>query len=145
MLLVGASGLAGLGIDASTALPIVLLGLVVLAVARWRLAPIPVAYRRALLTPYVMAAGGLFWEFMDQVVGPAGGGPFRLDELLAAPSAAIVLGVLVGFSGVYYAMLILAPRMVAEREGGPLHWLVRYSLFLVSVLLGFGSLGLLGS
>lgn len=145
MLLVGASGLAGLGLDTSAAMPVLLAVLVIAIIARWRLAPVPVAYRRALLTPYVMAAGGLFWEFMDQILGPAGLGPFQLSALLVAPSAAIVLGFLVAFSSVYYAMLILAPRMVAEREGGPIHWLVRYGLFLASVLLGFGWLGVLGT
>jgi hypothetical protein len=145
MFLVGASGIAGLGLDPSVVLPVLLVVLVGVAIARWRLAPIPVTYRRALLTPYVMAAGGLFWEFMDQILGPGGAGPFRLSALFDAPSVAIVLGFLVAFSSIYYAMLILAPRMVAEREGGPIHWLVRYGLFLASVLFGFGWLGILGT
>jgi hypothetical protein len=41
-------------------------------------------------------------------------------------------------------MLIYAPRQIAEREGSPLVWLVRFGLFLVSVAFGIGWLSLLG-
>jgi hypothetical protein len=40
---------------------------------------------------------------------------------------------------------VYAPRQIAEPEGGPISWLLRFALFLVSVLFGFGWLGLLGS
>jgi len=33
-------------------------------------------------------------------------------------------------------MLIYAPRQVAEPEGGPVTWLVRYGIFLTSVIIG---------
>ena len=47
-----------------------------------------------------------------------------------------VLGILVAFSGVYYLMLIYAPRQIAEPEGGLRTWLLRYAVFLVSVVVG---------
>jgi hypothetical protein len=45
---------------------------------------------------------------------------------------------------VYYAMLVYAPRQVAEREGGPVAWLARYALFVAATLLGIGWVGQLG-
>ncbi len=51
-------------------------------------------------------------------------------------TVAFVAGALAAFSGVYYAMLIYAPRQVAEPEGGPVTWLVRYGIFLASVIVG---------
>lgn len=68
--------------------------------------------------------------------GPAAGAGFQ--------AIAFELGVVVAFSGIYYAMLIYAPRQVAEPEGGPLTWLVRYGLFLASVTVGAAWLRPLG-
>lgn len=49
-----------------------------------------------------------------------------------------MIGFLVAFSAVYYAMLIYAPRQVAEREGGLLAWGLRYLMFLGGIALGAG-------
>jgi hypothetical protein len=49
-----------------------------------------------------------------------------------------VIGFLVAFSAVYYAMLIFAPRQVADREGGLVVWALRYLMFLGGIALGTG-------
>jgi hypothetical protein len=49
------------------------------------------------------------------------------------------------FSAVYYAMLVFAPRQIAEREGGGVEWVLRYLLFVVSIVLGIGWLGVLST
>jgi len=49
----------------------------------------------------------------------------------------------VAFSAIYYAMLIYAPRQIAEREGGVVEWLLRYATFAVSIALGIGWLSVI--
>ncbi len=102
-----------------------------------------------LITPFVLAAGGILWSFVRGITGSASGGAGSLGDIASllaqAPAVAPVLGLLVLGAAVYYAMLVYAPRQIAEREGGPLAWAARYALFLASIGLGFGWLGLLGS
>ncbi len=50
----------------------------------------------------------------------------------------VALAVFVAFTAVYYAMLVYAPRQVAEREGSARSWLARYVLFLVATVIGIG-------
>ncbi len=55
----------------------------------------------------------------------------------ANPQTAVAaIAFLLAFSAVYYAMLVYAPRQVAEREGGLLTWLLRYALFVAGVIFG---------
>ncbi len=58
-------------------------------------------------------------------------------------AGAPLIGFLLAFSAVYYAMLVAAPRQVAEREGGLVSWVVRYLLFVVGVAFGIAWLPLL--
>jgi hypothetical protein len=89
--------------------------------------PLDVMARRVLVAPFVLVAGGLYWSFIEAVSG-TGGAP---------------LVFLIAFSAVYYAMLIYAPRQVAEREGSGLVWVLRYLAFAVSIVLGIGWLSIL--
>jgi len=131
--LVGASGLAGLGLPPEIAIAMVFLGGVGLAPFQAHLPAIPTATRRKLVVPFLLAAGGIFWSLVDSVggatnvVGQIGGAP----QLLA-----LALGILIAASSVYYAMLVYAPRQLVEREGTPLMWLGRYALFVAGVALG---------
>lgn len=143
LLAVGASASAGLGLTA----PVSEAGVVALAIlaiaVRLRLPPLSTGIRRMLVTPYIVAAGGLFGSFIDAVT--AGDVPGRLRAAAPADLGAVapVIGFLLAFSAVFYAMLVFAPRQVAEREGSPLAWLVRYGCFALSVALGAGWIGLL--
>lgn len=131
--LVGASGLAGLGLPPEIAIAMVFFGAIGLAPFQDHLPAIPTATRRKLVAPFLLAAGGIFWSLIDSVgaatdvIGQIGGAP----QLLA-----LALGILVATSSVYYAMLVYAPRQLVEREGTLLTWLGRYALFVAGVALG---------
>ena len=43
-----------------------------------------------------------------------------------------LLGVLVAFCGVYYVMLVYAPRQLAQPEGGAVAWLARFGVFVLA-------------
>jgi len=72
--------------------------------------------------------------------------PAQLGGSIAGMTSDVagVIGLLVLCAAVYYAMLIYAPRQVAEHEGGAMVWLARFGLFVASVALGLGWLSLLG-
>ena len=99
------------------------------------------------MTPFIFATGGIFWSVVDQVVGGAGASSGATSGPTAGASLqeiALELGIFGVFSGIYYLMLIYAPRQVAEPEGGLLTWLVRFGLFLASVVVGVAWLRPLG-
>ena len=136
LLLVLISGFIALSVPSGVALGILVAaaaGAVVLRVAG---PPVPVNFRRALVSPFVMIAGGLYWTVIAQVADI--GGAVRSSFSLDPHAALVLLGFLAVFSAVYYAMLIYGPRQVAEPEGGVPEWLLRYAVFLVSIVLGIG-------
>jgi hypothetical protein len=140
LLLVAYSGSAALGLAGAAGWAVVIAGLVVVVTVRLRWPALPTSIRRMLVTPFLLATGGIFWTIVDQVAG--GGSLLGAATAGAADSApslqtvALVAGALAAFSAVYYAMLVYAPRQVAEPEGGPATWLVRYGIFLTSVVVG---------
>ncbi len=147
LLLVGGSGAAALSLPgvAVEAYAVAAIGL--MAAARLALPPLSPVVRRVLVTPFILVAGGLFWSAIDAVfAGPlvsGGAGGLTVSALQSLVSSPAFL-FLVAFSGVYYAMLVYAPRQVADPEGGALAWTVRYAMFLAGVVLGVGWLGTLG-
>ena len=144
LMLVGGTAFAELGWAPEAVFGPTFLAVIVLGLLESRLPVVPTAVRRALVTPYLLTAGGLFWNIVRAVTG---GLDFsQLGGALPGLSsgAAIVVGILTLGAAVYYAMLIYAPRQIAEREGGPIVWLARFGLFVVSVGFGFGWLSLLG-
>jgi hypothetical protein len=140
LLLVAVSGSAALGLAGAAGWAVVIAGLVVVVAVRLRWPALSTSVRRTLVTPFLLATGGIFWMIVDQVAG--GGSLLGAVTTGAGGSApdlqtvAFVLAALAAFSAVYYAMLVYAPRQVAEPEGGPVTWLVRYGIFLASVVVG---------
>ena len=115
--LVGASGLACLGLPPEPALGLAFIGLLLLSPLQSHLPAIPVARRRQLCAPFLLAAGGIFWSLIDYV----GGATNVPGQIGGAPQLlALTLGILIVASAIYYAMLIYAPRQIVEREGTPL-------------------------
>ncbi len=143
-ILVAAATATALGLSSVPALAIAGI-LVVLAVAlRLRAAPAPAPVRRLLMTPFVLVTGTLFWRLVHAIT--AGG---VLDQLRGLSFSGLqanlgVVGFLFAASAVYYAMLVAAPRQVAEREGGLVAWAARYVLFAAGVTLGIAWLPILG-
>lgn len=107
------------------------------ALARRRLPALRGNTRRLLVTPFVMAAAGIFDQFVvtaADLFDPSLLGVIRTREdwTIAATFAAIGLV----FAGFFYVMLILAPRRLAGDRSGRNAWIARYALFVVSVLIG---------
>ena len=140
LLMVAISGGIALGLPSWGPYGFCLLAACVMIAMRVAVPPLPTVARRLLVAPLVMAAAGIFWSLVDAVLGPisngAGGGGGSLASL--TPVVLPVVGFLVVFSAVYYAMLIYAPRQVVEREGGLLAWVLRYLMFLGGIVLGAG-------
>lgn len=144
LLLVTISGFVALDVSQPAIVLAFLAGAGVLMLAvHFRAPALSTPVRRVLVSPFVLVTGGIFWSVIEQVTGPGGPqvGPVSLDPR-AVPVALVFL---VGFSAVYYAMLIYAPRQVAEREGGVVAWLLRYAAFALSVVFGLGWLRVLGA
>jgi uncharacterized membrane protein len=145
LLLVGGTAFAEFGLDPLTAFYPTIAAVLVLSVVQSHLPAVPTAVRRALVTPYLLSAGGIFWTIVHAVTaGMDLRGQFGTSLTGVSSGVATVLGILTLCAAVYYAMLIYAPRQIAEREGGAIMWLARFALFLVSVILGLGWLSLLG-
>jgi hypothetical protein len=120
--------------------PVIALALLTVALlARFRLPALDAVRRRALVTPFILASGGSFGEFLGGLRDvfdlrglfegfQRGGIELTLGLFLLA---FLLLGVLV-----FYVMLVFAPRQVAEREGTPGSWALRFLLFLVSLIVG---------
>jgi hypothetical protein len=135
LFLVSLVGWTGLGLSGTLATATWIALAVVVVAVRWRWPALPTVVRRALVTPFILAAGGIFWSVIDTVTG----GRSVLGGQAAGTTPgdiALLVGLLAAFSSVYYAMLIYAPRQVAEREGRPITWLLRFGVFLVSVAVG---------
>ena len=137
LLLVAISSATALGLGSTVML--VLAGVIAVAavVIRLRLPAAPPIVRRALVTPYVLVTATLFWRLINAVTGGADlSGGLRSASIADLQAAGPVLAFLLAFSAVYYAMLVFAPRQVAEREGGVVTWLVRFALFVAGFALG---------
>ena len=134
LVLVGVSGASGLALTEAGAWAVLIAAIALLVGVRIRWPALPGTVRRALVTPFILAAGGIYWGVLDgvtngqSVLGMTAGADLRE----VAPLAAFLLA----FSAVYYAMLVFAPRQVAEREGSPLSWLIRFGLFGASLIFG---------
>ena len=57
---------------------------------------------------------------------------------------AFVLMMVVGGLAVFYAMLVVAPRQLADPEDAGFRWVLRFALFLSASLVGIGWLTVLG-
>lgn len=114
-------------------------------IARFRLPPLDAPQRRALVTPFILVSAGAFSQFLGGLGDLFNLRPYVSDMdtsgltplfgLLVAGIA--LLGVLL-----FYLMLIFAPRQVAEREGAPGWWAVRFLVFVVSLTIGTTWVGL---
>jgi hypothetical protein len=146
LLLVVASTAAALDLSENAVVGLVVATAIVAAVVRLRLPPPSSVARRALVTPYILVTGRLFWTAIGAVTAN-GDVPAAIRQAGVADIASVlpIVGFLLAFSAVFYAMLVYAPRQVAEPDGGPFAWLVRYGLFAASVALGAGWLVLLGA
>lgn len=129
---------ARLGLEGNLALIPIAAGIAVAILVRRLAPPLSALQRRALVTPFILVTSRFFGGFLSGLTDI-----FDLRRLAAAvtsPSdlAGTAFVVAVGATAilVFYVMLVFAPRQVADREGTPRTWAVRFLLFLVSFTLG---------
>jgi hypothetical protein len=146
VLLLGVIAAQNLGLPGpSVVVTVAALGLVVLVLSSRLPVPGPDT-RRLLIEPYVFLAAGLFNATMAEVTpglafgGVQANGP---SDVLAA--LGLTVGIVALFSSVFYAMLVYAPRQLADPRRGLGGWIARYALFVAGVVVGSSWLRALGS
>lgn len=116
--------------------------LIVAAVATALASHLPVLQpqvRRAFVAPFVLVACSIFSSVVSSIAstftyngGTAG--------LLAVPGALGAIGGLLAIvavaSGIFYLMLVVVPRELANPSSSRLAWVVRFVLFFASLVLG---------
>lgn len=143
ILLVTISGFTALDLPRGAGTFIVIAAVAAMVLVHFAVPPLAAPVRRALVTPFVLVSGALFWTFIAAISGEPGSATPEAGIANAATALAAG-GFLIAFSGVFYAMLIFAPRQVADREGGVVTWLFRYALFAAGVIAGLAWPRLLG-
>lgn len=138
LLLVLISGFTALDVPSNLVVWILLIAVAGALLVRFAGPPLAAPLRRALVTPFVVIAGGIYWNVIAQVAGIRGFVVAGATSAADRHTALLALGFLALFSAVYYAMLIYGPRQVAEPEGGLVEWGLRYVVFLASIVLGLG-------
>ena len=95
--------------------------------------------RRVMLLPFILVSAGIFDGFAAQLLGdvdvPTLIGSLRVDQ---TGFGLFVLGMVLAGLAVFYAGLVVAPRVLAapEDHNGCLVWPARFVLFIVSAVLG---------
>lgn len=106
--------------------------------SRW-LPVVPVPVRRLLVTPMALLATGTFNEILGGGVGGTIAGALRGD---APPEIGAFLPLILGAILALYAMLVIAPRAIADPGASWLAWTVRFLLLLASLVLGDALFGI---
>jgi hypothetical protein len=106
--------------------------------ARLRLPPTTAMQRRALVTPFVLAASGFFGEFLSGFTGLFDLRYFVRTISQGANLAEPLFVFAIGLLGmmIFYLVLVYAPRQIAEREGSGTAWALRFAAFALGLSLG---------
>jgi hypothetical protein len=127
-----------LGLDGNLAILPIAAGIAVAVLTRRLVPPLSTAQRRALVTPFVLITSRFFGQFLAGLADI-----FDLRRLATsvtsqadATGAAFVVTIGIVAILIFYVMFVFAPRQVADREGTPRTWAVRFLLFLVSFTIG---------
>lgn len=126
-------------------LPIALLAILVGTLAANHLPVVPSPLRRAFVLPFILLSATYFNGFAAVFIR-------GLDinaAVAATPTgdigfAIFVLTLVVAGMAVFYTMLVVAPRELADPEEDGPRWVVRFVLFLAASLLGVGWLAAIG-
>ena len=130
------------GVDLSGLVLLVAVAAIVLN--RW-LPVVSALTRRLLVLPFMLVAGSLFSYLAAAMLDTV-----DVAAVLASVGTpewgltAFILILLIGGLGAFYAMLVVAPRQLADPENAGARWLLRFAVFLVASLTGIGWLTLIG-
>jgi hypothetical protein len=134
-----------LGLAGNAALLPIGAGVAVAILVRRLAPPLTADQRRALVTPFILLTSRFFGQFLSGLTDF-----FDLRQLaaavanpadLAGTGFVLLIGVLAIL--IFYVMFVFAPRQVADREGTPRSWTIRFLLFVVSLSIGQTITGLL--
>lgn len=143
MTIVSSTGFDQLGFEGTDLGGVMLLVSVATTVLNRWLPVAPALVRRLLVLPFMLVASSFFSEFSASVI--EGIDVAGIVHTIGTPEwglTVFVLTMLVGGLAAFYAMLIVAPRQLADPEDRGPRWLVRFALFLVASLTGIGWLTL---
>jgi hypothetical protein len=114
-----------------------------------RLPTIGQPIRRALVLPFILVCAGIFDAFAADLLRDV-----DLVELFRAATidetgfGLFILEMLLAALGAFYAMFVVAPRVLVAADGpgpiGCITWPLRFALFILSSLFGIGWLAVLG-
>jgi hypothetical protein len=95
--------------------------------------------RRLLMAPFVLLSGAVFQGLAAELMG-ALTGVVDLPAVLAHPDAIqlllLIITVSLAVSWIFYAMLVFAPRELADPGAPTRWWALRFGLFWASVIVG---------
>jgi hypothetical protein len=142
--IVSATGFDQIGMHGFDLAPFFLLAAIVAVLANRWLPVLAPQWRRLLVVPFTLVAGSFFAKFSASILdGLRPSDLATLSTQTNASFAAFVLVFIVGGLAVFYAMLVVAPRQLADPENAGFRWVIRFGLFLVAALVGIGWLSLL--
>ncbi len=130
--IVATETLPGLGLDPQLLVGFAFVATFVGALAHPRLPVVPVAYRRAMVLPMAILAAAAF----DRIVGNGMGEVIEDFVGGAVPPEVVALWPLVlAAAATMYAMLVVAPRAIADPGASGYAWAVRFVFLIGSVAL----------
>ena len=123
---------------------VLLVAVAAIALNRW-LPVVSATTRRLLVLPFMLVAGGFFNGLAAAIVETID--PGQVTAAIGTPAwgvTSFIVLMVIGGLAAFYAMLIVAPRQLADPEDAGARWVVRFVLFLVASLVGIGWLTLIG-
>ena len=136
--IVATETIPGLGFDPELLVGLAFVATFVGALAHPRLPVVPVASRRAMVLPMAILAAAAF----DRIIG-TGMGEMIADLVGGAVPAEVVAfwPLILGAAATMYAMLVVAPRAIADPGASGWAWTVRF-VFLIGTIALATSLGI---
>jgi hypothetical protein len=128
--IVATETIPGLGLDPELLVGFAFVATIVGALVHPRLPVVPVAYRRAMVLPMAFVAAAAF----DRIIG-SGMGELVAEFLggEAPPEVVALWPLIMAAAATMYAMLVIAPRAIADPGANGFAWAVRFVFLIGSV------------
>jgi hypothetical protein len=141
-----ADAVANLGLGSGDwLLAIALLAILVGTLAADRLPVVRSPVRRALVLPFILLSATYFNGFAAVFIdGLDLNGAIASSPPGEIGFAIFILFLVVAGMAVFYTMLVVAPRELADPEESGPRWVIRFAMFVAASLLGVGWLALIG-